>query len=131
METKINFRYLILYAITAFIWGSTWLVIKFQLGVIDPLVSVIYRFILSAIILLIYCYAAKLNLKFSFKEHLFIALQGFFLFGINYWFVYNKNMILRQFGHIVKLHLQKYYFMKYEHFWVSVLFTFARIATKF
>jgi drug/metabolite transporter (DMT)-like permease len=29
-----------------------------------------------------------LNLKYNVKEHLFIALQGFFLFGINYWLVY-------------------------------------------
>ena len=29
-----------------------------------------------------------MNLKYSIKQHLFIALQGLLLFGINYWLVY-------------------------------------------
>ncbi|MBK9098651.1 MAG: EamA family transporter [bacterium] len=79
---------LILYIIPAFIWGSTWLAITFQLGVVDPLVSVFYRFLLAAIILFVYCSMIKLNLKYNAKQHLFMALQGVFLFGINYWLVY-------------------------------------------
>ena len=78
----------ILYIIPAFIWGSTWLAITFQLGVVDPLVSVFYRFLLAAIILFVYCSMIKLNLKYNAKQHLFMALQGVFLFGINYWLVY-------------------------------------------
>jgi drug/metabolite transporter (DMT)-like permease len=45
----------ILFLIPALIWGSTWLAIKYQLGVVDPLVSVVYRFLLAAIILFAYC----------------------------------------------------------------------------
>jgi drug/metabolite transporter (DMT)-like permease len=36
----------------------------------------------------------KLRLGFTFNEHLFIALQGFFLFGINYWLVYKAELFL-------------------------------------
>lgn len=79
---------LVLFFIPAFIWGSTWLVITFQLGIVDPLVSVVYRFALAAIILFIYLFLRKQNLKYSFKEHIFMVMQGFFLFGINYWMVY-------------------------------------------
>lgn len=79
---------LILYAIPALIWGSTWLAITFQLGVVDPLVSVFYRFLLAALILFVYCSMIKMNLKYNAKQHLFMALQGVFLFGINYWLVY-------------------------------------------
>ena len=78
----------ILYSTTSFIWGSTWLAIKFQLGVVDPLISVVYRFILASILLLGFCKLNGLNLKYNVRQHLFIALQGFFLFGINYWLVY-------------------------------------------
>lgn len=80
-----------LYAITAFIWGSTWLAIKYQLGVVDPLVSVAYRFLLSAILLLIYCHVAGLNLRYTLRDHAHIALQGILLFGVNYWFVYTAE----------------------------------------
>ncbi|KAA3609666.1 MAG: EamA family transporter [Calditrichaeota bacterium] len=79
---------ILLYCIAAFIWGSTWLAIKYQLGVVDPLVSVAYRFGFSAILLLVYCRIAGLNLRYSFNEHKQIALQGLLLFGVNYWFVY-------------------------------------------
>ena len=37
---------LILFGITLFCWSPTWYVIKFQLGYVDPLVSVFYRFFL-------------------------------------------------------------------------------------
>lgn len=86
---------LILYVIPAFIWGSTWLAITFQLGVVDPLVSVFYRFLLAAIILFIYCSMIKMNLKYTAKQHLFMALQGVFLFGINYWLVYLAEVHLK------------------------------------
>ena len=78
----------ILFSASAIIWGSTWLAIKFQLGLVDPIISVSYRFILASFILLVFCRISGLNLKYNFKEHLFFALQGFFLFGINYWLVY-------------------------------------------
>lgn len=78
----------ILFSASAIIWGSTWLAIKFQLGLVDPIISVSYRFILASFILLLFCRISGLNLKYNFKEHLFFAIQGFFLFGINYWLVY-------------------------------------------
>ena len=37
-----------LYALTAWIWGSTWLAITFQLGTVDPEISVVYRFALAS-----------------------------------------------------------------------------------
>ena len=86
---------LILFTIPSLIWGSTWLVITFQLGVVDPLVSVFYRFLLAAIILFTYCSIIKINLKYSAKQHFFMALQGTFLFGINYWLVYLAEVHLK------------------------------------
>jgi drug/metabolite transporter (DMT)-like permease len=86
---------IILFSIPTLIWGSTWLAITFQLGVVDPLVSVFYRFLLAAIILFVYCRLIKINLKYSVKQHLFMALQGTFLFGVNYWLVYMAEVHLK------------------------------------
>lgn len=80
-----------LFAIPALIWGSTWYVIKFQLGSVDPLLSVTYRFGLATIILILFCLATKRSLRFSVKEHARIALQGALLFGFNYWMVYESE----------------------------------------
>ena len=79
---------LFLFLTSCLIWGSTWLIIKFQLGVVDPLVSVTYRFLLAGLILLIYSKLKKINLKYGLKDHFWLAMQGVFLFGINYWLVY-------------------------------------------
>jgi len=77
-----------LYLITVFIWGSTWLAIKFQLGTVAPEVSVAYRFFLAAILIFVYSLWQKLPLKFTRRQHAFMALQGFLLFSVNYVLVY-------------------------------------------
>lgn len=81
-------RNLSLYAATVLIWGSTWLGIKFQLGEVDPLVSVIYRFCLATVLLILWCFLKGLKMRFATRDHLFIALQGACLFAVNYWLFY-------------------------------------------
>lgn len=77
-----------LYLTSVLIWGSTWLVITFQFGVVPPAVSVAYRFLLSAVILLGWCLYRRLPLRFTAREHRWMLLQGILLFGINYVTVY-------------------------------------------
>ena len=79
---------LVLYLVAVLIWGSTWLVITFQLGQVPPEVSVAYRFALAGAMLLGWSVARKLRLKFSLREHGWMALQGALLFGLNYVCVY-------------------------------------------
>lgn len=85
---------LFLYLGTVLIWGSTFLVITFQLGEVQPLVSVAYRFLLAAAILLLFIRLRGLRLRFSLSEHRYIALQGACLFGINYWLIYLATQYL-------------------------------------
>jgi drug/metabolite transporter (DMT)-like permease len=73
-----------LYLTSVLIWGSTWYAIKFQLGVVAPEVSLVYRFALAALILLVFCVLTRRSLKYSAQQHGFIALQGLFLFSSNY-----------------------------------------------
>ena len=79
---------LLLFIIPALIWGSTWYIITFQLGTVDTILSVSYRFLLSGLVLLLYCFFRNISLTFSLDQHLFMALQGALLFGCNYWLVY-------------------------------------------
>lgn len=76
------------YLITILIWGSTWLGIKFQLGTVDPALSVAYRFALASLILFAWCLARQLPMRFSWGAHGYIAIQGFFLFAMNYLLFY-------------------------------------------
>lgn len=85
---------LFFYIAVILIWGTTWFAILFQLGQVDPLVSVIYRFALASSILMIYCRARKLPMRYSAKDHGFMALLGAFLFALNYWLFYVAELYL-------------------------------------
>jgi drug/metabolite transporter (DMT)-like permease len=84
----------LLFAGTALIWGSTWLAIKFQLGGTDPLVSIVFRFTLAALLLLLYAALRGKNLRYSIRDHCRLALQGLLLFGLNYWLTYLAELYL-------------------------------------
>ena len=77
-----------LYVLTVFFWGTSWLAIKYQLGVVAPEVSVLYRMAAAAAILTAYCLFARRPMRFSPRDHGFMALQGVFLFSANYVLIY-------------------------------------------
>ena len=83
-----NANIFFLYGSTVIIWGTTWLAIKFQLGSVDPMVSVLYRFMAAALTLFLYCKLRGLKMRFRLKDHIFMALQGLVLFSVNYWLIY-------------------------------------------
>jgi drug/metabolite transporter (DMT)-like permease len=87
-------RQIILFSIPAIIWGSTWYAIKFQLGSVDPLVSVSYRFILAGLILFGFCVVTGKKMNFRLHDHFLMFLLGLSLFGLNYWFVYKAESAL-------------------------------------
>ena len=82
------------YLIPVLIWGSTWFAIKFQLGVVPPQLSVAYRFLLASVLLFAFIKVRKLPLKFSRRDHAFMALQGLLLFSINYFLVYLSELYI-------------------------------------
>ena len=75
---------LLLYFASAFIWGSTWLAIQYQIGNIAPTWSVVFRFTIASALLISYCILKRCSLRFSLREHAAFALQGFLLFSVNY-----------------------------------------------
>ena len=78
----------LLLLVPSFIWGTTWYAIKFQYGPVPPEVSVAYRFFLAALILLGWCLARGVDLRFGAARHLTFAVQGALQFCLNYLFVY-------------------------------------------
>jgi drug/metabolite transporter (DMT)-like permease len=82
---------LFFYAVTVLIWGSTWFAIKLQLNGIPSQVSVAYRFALATVILFAWCWIRRLSLKFSFRKHLWLMLQGVTVFSSNYVLFYEAE----------------------------------------
>ncbi len=89
-----NLQNAFLYALTSLIWGSTWLAITFQLGTVDPEISVVYRFALASGILLAYSLIRRLPMRFTLREHGLMALQGLTLFSVSYVLVYVAELHL-------------------------------------
>jgi drug/metabolite transporter (DMT)-like permease len=87
-------RDVFLYVSCVLIWGTTWLAITFQLGSVPVEVSVAYRFGLASALLVLYCLARRYPLRFSPKQHGLMALQGFFLFGLNYVLTYHAERFI-------------------------------------
>jgi drug/metabolite transporter (DMT)-like permease len=85
---------LLFYSGIVLIWGTTWFAILFQLGTVDPLVSIIYRFSLAALILWVYCIITRRKMRFPLRDHLFMAQMGAFLFALNYWLFYVAELYL-------------------------------------
>lgn len=83
-----------LYIVTVLIWGSTWLGIEFQLGVVSPEVSVFYRYLLACILLFAWSAIKGLNLRFDLASHGRFALLGLLLFGLNYVFAYHAQRFI-------------------------------------
>lgn len=84
----------VLFLLASFIWGTTWLVIKFQLGVVAPEVSVAWRFALASLLLLGWSAARGIPLRFRARDHAAFALLGLLLFGLNYVLVYLAELHL-------------------------------------
>ncbi len=74
----------VLYLATVLIWGASWYGIKLQLGVVEPAVSVMYRFGAASLILIAWCLLRGISLRFDLRQHGFAALMGFLMFCLNY-----------------------------------------------
>ena len=85
---------LLLYAITILTWGSSWLAIKFQLGYVDPMASITYRFLLAAGASWLYCLYSGRLMRFGILDHGFMLLQGASLFCFNYLLIYICELTL-------------------------------------
>jgi len=83
-----------LYTVTVLIWGSTWLAIEYQLGVVAPEVSIVYRYALAAAVMFFLCKIRGLSLVFNLKYHLWFAFLGLFLFCLNYVMAYHAQIYI-------------------------------------
>jgi len=73
-----------LYFGVVLVWGTTWIMISFQIGVVPPEASVAYRFAIAAALMFAWAGLRGLPLRFRARDHLFIALQGALIFSTNF-----------------------------------------------
>lgn len=79
---------LLLYILATLIWSSTWYAIELELGVVDPAVSVSYRFALAAVLLLGWLVARRQRVLPPRHAWGQVAATGLLTFSISYLLVY-------------------------------------------
>jgi drug/metabolite transporter (DMT)-like permease len=84
-------RVLIPFAIATIIWGTTWIVIRDQLGTVPPTWSVAYRFAAGAVAMFIYAMVTRSPLNIGRQGQVFAALFGLAQFALNFNFVYRAE----------------------------------------
>ena len=75
-------------AICTLCWGTTWFAITLQFGVVDPVVSVAYRFALAGALVFAWCMLRGQSMALTRTQHFWAFLVGLVTFGVNYPFVY-------------------------------------------
>lgn len=82
---------LVPFAIVTLIWGSTWLVIRDQLGVVPPGWSVSYRFLVAGIAMFVVAAVRRERFDFDLRGWGFAAALGVTQFSLNFNFVYRAE----------------------------------------
>lgn len=75
---------LFLYVLTVVIWGTTWIALKLQLGVVAIPVSIVYRFALAALLLFVILLVSRRLQPMSRRAHGLCLAQGLCLFCVNF-----------------------------------------------
>ena len=84
-------RVLLPFLIVTLIWGSTWLVIRGQLGVVPVSWSVTYRFAVASATMFAFAAASRTSLRLSARDHLFLTGMGVAIFVLNFNLVYRAE----------------------------------------
>ncbi|HEX2582075.1 MAG TPA: DMT family transporter [Dongiaceae bacterium] len=84
----------LLYSITVFVWGTSWIAIKYQFGPVAPEISIVYRMAVAGGLTVLYCLATRKSLRFRLADHAWIAFQSIFIFSTNYILIYYSEVHL-------------------------------------
>jgi len=85
---------LFLYATVVVAWGFAWIGIHFQVGVVSPDVSIVWRFLLAGLVMIGIAALRGDKLRYSLKLHARFALLGLLLFSLNFLLFYHAAEIL-------------------------------------
>ena len=80
---------LLLYSMVVFGWSTSWLPLKWQLGVVAPEVSLLWRFMIAATVMFVISTYLRQSLIFHWRTHLRLALLGLCIFSTNFAFFYH------------------------------------------
>ncbi len=94
-ESRFTKRDFVLYALTVFSWSASWYVLKINSSYeVSPPVTILWRFILAAVLMFVLVKLSGGPLRFSWRLHVKFALLGVLLFSTNFIFFYYASTML-------------------------------------
>ncbi len=79
--TRLDFA---LYAVVIVAWGFSWIAMHYQVGVVEPEISVVWRFLLASPMMFTLAFARGEQLRFPLQDHLALLGLGIALFCTNF-----------------------------------------------
>jgi len=80
-----------LYVLMIFVWGFSWIAIKWQQGSVAMEVSILYRFVFAALVMFVIGKVFNKLQKVTLSDQKYFALQGCCLFCCNFLFFYSST----------------------------------------
>ena len=83
-----------LYAIAVLVWGLSWIALHYQVGEVAPEVSIVWRFAISAPLMLAFAAWRGERLAFDLADHVHFAALGAAIFSTNYALFYYAGVTI-------------------------------------
>ncbi len=84
----------ILYLLVVIIWGSSWIAIKYQIGIVPVEFSVAYRFGIAATLMFVWIFLTGRRVRFPASDYARFAVAGLFMFSTNFLLFYHAAAYL-------------------------------------
>lgn len=85
---------ILLYVVTVLAWGFAWIAIHFQVGVVSPDISIVWRFLIAGSVMLTLAAWRGDPMHFTLRQHATFALLGVLMFSLNFLLFYHAALTL-------------------------------------
>lgn len=83
-----------LYALVVLAWSTSWIAMRYQVGVVAPEISVFWRFLLAAVAMFVLAGIRRAPLRYGFSDHARFAAMGVFMFSTNFILFYHGAQVI-------------------------------------
>ncbi len=81
-----------LYSTSVLIWGLSWIAMHFQVGVVAPEVSIVWRYLIATPMMFAFALVRGESLRYRLIDHAYFAGLGLTVFSMNYLLFYYAAM---------------------------------------
>jgi drug/metabolite transporter (DMT)-like permease len=85
---------LTLYGLVLFAWGTSWIGMRMQVGVVPPETSVFWRYVIAASAMMAVAALRKERHPYALPDHLRFGAMGVFMFSTNFMLFYHGALVI-------------------------------------